>query len=119
MFLDDEKDGDGKSDGKDSDKKSKKDGKKKDDKSSTADKKKKEEEKKKKEFKPKTETIKVPLEFTMTIEDMTEPSEKIIEESKEKLKALNEHDELKKKRETALNNLESFVIDVRDKLYQV
>ena len=38
--------------------------------------------------------------------------------SKEKLKALNKHDELKKKRETALNSLESFVIDVRDKLYQ-
>ena len=55
----------------------------------------------------------------MTIQDTIEPSEKFVEESRDKLKALNEHDELKKKRETALNNLESFVIDVRDKLYQV
>lgn len=45
-------------------------------------------------------------------------SEEQFNASKEKLKALNKHDEMKKKRETALNSLESFVIDVRDKLYQ-
>lgn len=49
---------------------------------------------------------------------MPEASDKLIEESKVKLKALNDFDELKKRKETALNNLESFVIDVRDKLYQ-
>ena len=115
LYLpDDENDADGKS--------SDKDDKKTSDKKKKEEKKKKTEEKKeekKKEFKPKTETIKVPLEFTVTLEDMIEPSEKTLGESREKLKALNEHDELKKKRETALNNLESFVIDVRDKLYQV
>merc|ERR1712241_173371 len=50
--------------------------------------------------------------------DLEPLSDEQFKASKEKLKALNKHDELKKKRETALNALESFVIDVRDKLYQ-
>ena len=97
--------------GKDKGKDKKKDDKKKEEK-------KKEEEPKKKEFKPKIETLKEPLEFEVRIVDMPRLTEKHVKESKEKLKALNDRDELKKKKETALNSLESFVIDVRDKMYQ-
>ncbi len=97
------------------DKKDKKEKEKKDDK-----KEKKEEEKKveKPPKKPKIETLKETLDFEVRIVDLPRPSEKLVKESKDKLKALNERDALKKKRETALNNLESFVIDVRDKMYQ-
>ncbi|TRY72547.1 hypothetical protein TCAL_12730 [Tigriopus californicus] len=85
------------------------------------DKKKDKEDKKKKEKaakKPKIETIKEPLEFVTKIVDLTPMSEELITESMAKLKALNDVDELKTAKETALNSLETFVIDVRDKLYQ-
>ena len=38
--------------------------------------------------------------------------------SKEKLDKLNEVDQIKQDRETALNDLESFVLNVREKLYE-
>ena len=75
-------------------------------------------EEKKKPKKPKVETYKEELTYKDKVLDLAPLSEKQFSTSKEKLKALNKHDELKKKRETALNSLESFVIDVRDKLYQ-
>ena len=75
-------------------------------------------EKPKKELKPKVETIKENLEFKVKILDSNLLTDELRSKSKQVLKALNEHDELKKKKESALNNLESFVIDVRDKLYQ-
>ena len=106
------KEGDKAKDGKD-----KKDDKK-DDKKKKEEEKRKKEEKKKKELKPKVETIKEPLEFDFRPVDLAEPAEKLVKESKAKLKALSDHDEEKMKRATALNALESFVIDTRDKLYQ-
>ena len=109
----DDKETDAKDGDKDSKKDKKKDGDKKD-----ADKKKKKEEKKKEPKKPKIESIKEPLEFTVRVVDMLEPSEKMLTQSREKLQALNEHDELKTKKETALNALESFGIEVRERLYQ-
>ena len=75
-------------------------------------------EEKKKPKKPKVETYKEELKSKEKILDLVPMTAEQFGASKEKLKALNKHDELKKKRETALNALESFVIDVRDKLYQ-
>jgi hypoxia up-regulated 1 len=82
------------------------------------DKEKDKEEKKKAAKKPKIETYKVDLTFKEKIMDLKPASKKHIKESLAKLKVLNDHDNLKKKRETALNSLESFVIDAKDKLYQ-
>lgn len=92
----------------------------KDEKTKKEDKKKEEKKKeeKKKPKKPKVETYKEELTFKDKIIDLAPLSQEELNSSKEKLKALNKHDELKKKRETALNGLESFVIDVRDKMYQ-
>ncbi|XP_059087977.1 hypoxia up-regulated protein 1-like isoform X2 [Tigriopus californicus] len=106
---------------KDGDDKDKKDGADGAQKEGDKDKKKDKEDKKKKEKaakKPKIETIKEPLEFVTKIVDLTPMSEELITESMAKLKALNDVDELKTAKETALNSLETFVIDVRDKLYQ-
>eukprot|EP00095_Tigriopus_kingsejongensis_P002234 snap_masked-scaffold133_size323035-processed-gene-1.2 protein:Tk02234 transcript:snap_masked-scaffold133_size323035-processed-gene-1.2-mRNA-1 annotation:"hypothetical protein D910_11801" len=88
------------------------------DKKAKKDDKKKEAEKKIVPKKPKIETTKEPLEFEVQILDLTPISPKLAEESISKLKALNDFDDAKKARETALNSLETFVIDVRDKLYQ-
>ncbi len=69
------------------------------------------------EKKPKIETLKEALDFEVRIVDLPRPSDKLVKESKDKLKALNERDALKIKKETALNNLESFVIDTRERFY--
>jgi len=58
------------------------------------------------------------LEFKVRIVDSVEIDDKLKEESRVKIRALNERDAAKLRKETALNDLESFVIDVRDKMYQ-
>ena len=98
------------------DKKKEKDEKKKKEKE---EKKKKEAEKKKEKPKePKIIHIKEPLEFESRILDLVELSKEQFNISKEKLNKLDEIDRIKQDRETALNDLESFVLNVREKLYQ-
>ena len=99
-------------------KKDKKDSKK--DKKDKKDKKKEEkkEEKKKKEFKPIVETIKEPLEFEYETIGLKELSTEQMENSQKKLKELNARDEEKAAKARALNNLETQVIDTREKLYE-
>merc|ERR1712241_268421 len=98
------------------DKKKEKDEKKKKEKE---EKKKKEAEKKKEKPKePKIIHIKEPLEFESRIIDLVELSKDQFNISKEKLHKLDEIDRIKQDRETALNDLESFVLNVREKLYE-
>ena len=75
------------------------------------------EKKKQKPKEPKVTTIKEPLEFDSKVVDLLGLTTEQLEASKEKLKALDEVDRIKKERETSLNDLESFVLDVREKLY--
>ncbi len=86
-------------------------------------KKKKEKEKKKAEAKkkqppkkPKTETFEETLEFDFRILDLQPLGEAQMSDSKAKLKALSAFDATKKERETALNALESLVVEVRERL---
>lgn len=58
------------------------------------------------------------MEFEFSIVYQPPLSEEAMGISKAMIKALDEKDEHKKAQETALNNLETFVIDMRDKLYQ-
>ena len=51
----------------------------------------------------------------MDLDDLTKEQFNI---SKEKLNKLDEVDRIKYDRETALNDLESFVLNVREKLYE-
>ena len=84
-------------------------------------KKKKEAEKKKEKEKPKEPKIihiKEPLQFESTVVDLVGLTKEQFNVSKEKLDKLNEVDQIKQDRETALNDLESFVLNVREKLYE-
>jgi hypoxia up-regulated 1 len=49
--------------------------------------------------------------------DLPDMSAKLLAESKEKLRLLDEHDAKKKAREGALNNLETFIIEARERMY--
>ena len=83
-------------------------------------KKKKEAEKKKEKEKPKEPKIiqiKESLQFESTVVDLVGLTKEQFNVSKEKLDKLNEVDQIKQDRETALNDLESFVLNVREKLY--
>nr|XP_022912599.1 hypoxia up-regulated protein 1 [Onthophagus taurus]XP_022912601.1 hypoxia up-regulated protein 1 [Onthophagus taurus] len=74
--------------------------------------------KEEKESKPKIITLKEslkPTEKTLTIKNMTNAQ---IEASEAKLKKLNDIEKELTRRATALNNLESFVIDTQNKLYE-
>merc|ERR1712223_1315418 len=84
-------------------------------------KKKKEAEKKKEKEKPKEPKliqIKESLQFESTVVDLVGLTKEQFNVSKEKLDKLNEVDQIKQDRETALNDLESFVLNVREKLYE-
>merc|ERR1739844_215965 len=83
-------------------------------------KKKKEAEKKKEKEKPKEPKIiqiKESLKFESSVVDLVGLTKEQFNVSKEKLGKLNEVDQIKQDRETALNDLESFVLNVREKLY--
>jgi hypothetical protein len=62
--------------------------------------------------------IEEPLTFIFETLDLPRPDLKSINALKDKLKALAEQDKSKRERETALNALESIVIDIKDKLEQ-
>lgn len=71
-----------------------------------------------KEAKPKIVTLKEPLkafEKTLTIEKL---SSKQLEKSSEKIKKLTEIEKEINRRASALNNLESFVVDTQNRLYE-
>ena len=123
VLLDkDEKESDDKKDAKNDkkkdsgDKKKEKEDKKKKEKD---EKKKKEAEKKKEKPKePKVNQIKEPLEFETNIVDTIGFSKEQFNSSKEKLNKLDEIDRIKQERETSLNDLESFILNIREKLYE-
>merc|ERR1712213_197607 len=110
----DEKESDDKKDAKNDKKKDSGDKKKEKD-----EKKKKEAEKKKEKPKePKVNQIKEPLEFETNIIDTIGFSKEQFNSSKEKLNKLDEIDRIKQERETSLNDLESFILNIREKLYE-
>merc|ERR1712203_1311169 len=118
----DEKESDDKKDAKNdkkkdsADKKKEKDDKKKKEK---YEKKKKEAEKKKEKPKePKVNHIKEPLEFETNIVETIAFSKEQFNSSKQKLNKLDEIDRIKQDRETSLNDLESFILNIREKLYE-
>merc|ERR1712156_1118394 len=82
-------------------------------------KKKKEAEKKKEKPKePKVNHIKEPLDFETNIVETIAFSKEQFNSSKEKLNKLDEIDRIKQERETSLNDLESFILNIREKLYE-
>ena len=82
-------------------------------------KKKKEEEKKKKKPKePKVNQIKAALQFETNMVDSFGLNKEQYNSSKEKLNKLDEIDRIKQERETSLNDLESFILNIREKLYE-
>lgn len=72
----------------------------------------------KKELKPKVVTVKEPIPATEKFLSFDSPSKEQFAESSKKLAKLSEIDREINRRATALNNLESFVIDVQNKLYE-
>ena len=82
-------------------------------------KKKKEAEKKKEKPKePKIIPLKEPLQYEGIIIDLVDLTKEQFNVSKEKLNTLDEVDRKKQEQETALNDLETFVLNVREKLYE-
>ena len=82
-------------------------------------KKKKEAEKKKEKPKePKVNQIKEALQFETNMVDSFGLSKEQYNSSKEKLNKLDEIDRIKQERETSLNDLESFILNIREKLYE-
>ncbi|XP_015183602.1 PREDICTED: hypoxia up-regulated protein 1 isoform X2 [Polistes dominula] len=73
-------------------------------------------EKSEKEKKPVIVTIKEPIKAEEIILGSKTLDEKKFSESAEKIHHLDQHDREKTRRETALNNLEAFVIDAQQKL---
>lgn len=71
-----------------------------------------------KEVKPKVVTVKEPIKATENVLTINVMDKKQLEESMEKLQALAKIEREINRRATALNNLESFVIDVQNKLYE-
>lgn len=72
----------------------------------------------KKEIKPKVVTVKEPINSSVKFLSFDSPSKKQLEESSKKLARLAEIERELNRRATAMNNLESFVIDVQNKLYE-
>lgn len=68
--------------------------------------------------KPKVVTIKEPIKSTERLLTVNELTEEEFQEASKKLEHLNEVDRELNRRATALNNLESFVIDIQTKLYE-
>ncbi|XP_075233640.1 hypoxia up-regulated Grp170 co-chaperone protein isoform X2 [Lycorma delicatula] len=66
--------------------------------------------------KPKAVVVKEVIKTSEIIIGIPPLGEKHMQESLKKIETLNQHDELKRKREGALNALESFVFDVKVKL---
>merc|ERR1712038_2175259 len=81
-------------------------------------KKKEAEKKKEKPKEPKVNQIKEPLEFETNIVETIAFSKEQFNSSKEKLNKLDESDRIKQERETSLNDLESFILNIREKLYE-
>ena len=71
-----------------------------------------------KENKPKVLTIKEPLEVTQKILTISEMNKLQFEKSEEKLNKLDDVEKLLNRKAQALNNLESFVVEVQNKLYE-
>ncbi|GLV37373.1 uncharacterized protein CBL_10660 [Carabus blaptoides fortunei] len=69
-----------------------------------------------KDNKPKIVTVKAPLQNKETVLSIQQMTQKQLDTSADKLEALNEVDRARTRRETAQNNLESFVIDALAKL---
>merc|ERR1712038_1396076 len=81
-------------------------------------KKKEAEKKKEKPKEPKINHIKEPLEFETNAVETIAFSKEQFNSSKEKLNKLDEIDRIKQERETSLNDLESFILNIREKLYE-
>lgn len=71
-----------------------------------------------KELKPKQVTMKEELNFTVTYLDIPNLSPENFEKSKKKLEDINAAESARKEREAARNNLESYIMDAQDKLWQ-
>lgn len=69
-----------------------------------------------KDNKPKIVTVKAPLQSKEKVLSIQQMTQKQLDTSADKLEALNEVDRARTRRETAQNNLESFVIDALSKL---
>merc|ERR1712061_438875 len=67
---------------------------------------------------PKIIQIKEPLQFETKIVDSIGFSKEVFNSSKEKLHKLDEIDRIKQERETSLNDLESFILNIREKMYE-
>ncbi|XP_042860610.1 hypoxia up-regulated protein 1-like isoform X3 [Penaeus japonicus] len=85
-----------------------------DEKKSSTDKKKEGE----KELKPKQITVKEELNMTITYHDIPDMTEEQVAASKKKLEDINTAERARHEREAARNNLESYILDAQDKLYQ-
>ncbi|XP_050307767.1 hypoxia up-regulated protein 1 [Anthonomus grandis grandis] len=68
--------------------------------------------------KPKIVTVKTPIKFEEVVLSIKGLSESDYKKSEEKIKKLDQVERELTRRATALNNLESFVIDVQNKLYE-
>ena len=68
------------------------------------------------EAKPKI--VKEDIKFTIVEFDLKETGADALNESKSKLKTIKEKEKEKKKRAAAINSLEAFIFDTRDKLTQ-
>ncbi|KAL6472951.1 hypothetical protein MHYP_G00191390 [Metynnis hypsauchen] len=62
--------------------------------------------------------ISVDIGVELEVNDVPDPSPKYIEASKKKLQDLTDRDLEKQEREKTLNNLEAFIFETQDKLYQ-
>ncbi|XP_063606713.1 hypoxia up-regulated protein 1-like [Penaeus indicus] len=71
-----------------------------------------------KELKPKQITVKEELNMTITHLDVPEMTEEQVAASKKKLEDINAAERARHEREAARNNLESYILDAQDKLYQ-
>ncbi|XP_019623229.1 PREDICTED: hypoxia up-regulated protein 1-like isoform X1 [Branchiostoma belcheri] len=66
----------------------------------------------------KASTVKEDIGVTTTVLDLNDPSTASLEASVEKLKVLMERDLARALKAKALNTLESYIVDMQDKLYQ-
>ncbi|XP_071842320.1 hypoxia up-regulated protein 1-like isoform X2 [Apostichopus japonicus] len=99
-------------------KKDKKKKKKKDEDKDDKDAKAKEETKKVKLTKPQIQTVKEAISVEIELLDCKTPSKEMKKTSKEKLKDLRRIQEAKRAKEQAVNNLESFIYETQEKLYE-
>lgn len=92
--------------------------KKKDGKEDKKDENKKDEDKKEKEVKPKIVTVKEDLNFTVTYLDIKELDDEQFKVSKKKLEDIDQIENERMEKEVARNDLESYILNAQDKLYQ-